>query len=313
MTQKKAFTMIELVMVIVVMGIVASIGADIISNLYQNYIKTRSIARLQSQTELVLDQITKRLQYRIKESLIARDGTKAATPAPYYVTLPNANDNYKIMEWIGKSNESFLGEHNGTRVVPGWSGFIDLDSDDTNRTTGTLKTNGSNLVFASNIINSLSYGSVDLNGTNGNQRPAIIFKGKDLFDISQYGWDGIDSNYTHNATMNTNEILDINGTNLPDTIYEQYDLAWSAYALVPEGTSSDFNLTLHYNYQPWYNEKYDDNKTINPNIEKIVLIEHVSTFRFTQIGETIRLKLCINDDNRSGDYNFAFCKEKVVF
>jgi prepilin-type N-terminal cleavage/methylation domain-containing protein len=306
---KKAFTMIELVMVIVVMGIVASIGADIIANLYENYLKTRSIDRLQSQTEAVLDQISKRLKYRIKDSVIARD-VNGTNP---YVELSalTAGQDYEILEWIGKSNESFLGEHNGTRVVPGWSGFVDLDSNETNSTAGTLKTRGSRLDFANRIISALSYGTVDLNGTAA-QRPAIIFKGKDFLDVNQYGWNGVDGNYTYKVTMQSNDVFDFNETN-PTTIYEQYDLAWTAYALVPEGDTNDFNLTLHYNYQPWHNEEYDDNTTINPDIRKSVLMEHVSTFRFTQIGETIRIKLCINDDNRSGDYNFAFCKERVVF
>lgn len=39
-------------------------------------------------------------------------------------------------------------------------------------------------------------------------------------------------------------------------------------------------------------------------------MEHVSTFKFIQIGTTIRIKICIADDI-SGD--FAFCKEREVF
>ncbi|MBL0687540.1 MAG: type II secretion system protein [Sulfurospirillum sp.] len=301
---KKAFTMLELVFIIVVMGIVASIGANIIINLYENYLKTRSIDKLQSQTEIVLDQIAKRLQYRIKDSVIARDmnGINLYTKLSTSTNLKN----YEILEWIGKSNESFLGRYDGSRVVPGWSGFIDLDSNETNSTAKTLKTSGSRLDYANTIIYALSYGEVDLNGT-APQRPAIIFRGKDFLDINQYGWSGVDGNYTHRVMMKNSDVLIFDEGN-PTTIYEQYDLAWSAYALVSSGESSDFNLTLHYNYQPWHNEKYDDNST-----RKIVLMQNVSTFRFTQIGETIRLKLCINDANKSGDYNFAFCKERVIF
>ena len=50
MKKHTAFTMIELVMVIVVFGIIASIGAEIIASLYTNYLRTRAINRLQSQT-----------------------------------------------------------------------------------------------------------------------------------------------------------------------------------------------------------------------------------------------------------------------
>lgn len=300
---KKAFTMLELVMVIVVMGIVASIGADIISKLYENYIKTRAINKLQSQTELVLDQVAKRLQFRIKDSVIGRNDTNFTN----FVSLPNADNNYSILEWIGRSNESFLGEHNGTTVVPGWSGFIDLDSDETNATAGIngrLKTSGSRLDYANRIIFALSYGQVDLNGT-APQRPAIIFKKKDYYDIADYGWGGLDRNYTNRISMNSIDVLNFEEPH-PIKVIEQYDLAWSAYAIVPVGPENDFNLTLHYNYQPWEDENYRD-------VNGTLLVEHASTFRFAQIGETIRVKLCIHDNNQSGDYDFSFCKERVIY
>lgn len=297
MFKRAAFTMIELVMVIVVMGIVASIGADIIVNLYENYIKTRAINKLQSQSELVLDQIAKRLDSRIKDSVIARDKSTFIN----YVALTDANDSYQILEWIGKDTESFKGISN-----PGWSGFIDLDNPAT--TKPNLITSGSELNTTSIIINALSYGDISLNAAD--QNPAIIFKGQANLDLAQYGWGGSKGNHTLRVTRLNNTTLllkDANAT-FPDEISEQYDLAWSAYALVPEGSANDFNLTLYYNYQPWEDEQYND-----INTSSSVIMEHVSTFKFTKIGDTIRLKLCIHDNNQSGNYDFAFCKEKVIY
>lgn len=300
---RKAFTMLELVMVMVVLGIVASIGAEMITSLYENYLKTRAIERLQMQTELVLNQIANRLQYRIKDSVIGRNSINFAD----YQTLSNAEGNYTILEWISKDNESFLGEHNGTHNVPGWSGFVDLDSNDTtsSATPPRIKTRGSRLDFAENIMNALSGGTVSLNP--GLKSPALIFKGKDSYDMSQYGWNGVDGNYTHRVQRNGVDVLEFIETTPPSEIFEQYDLAWSAYAIVPQGNNpDDFNLTLHYNYQPWHDEDYTDG-------DVSILVEHVSTFRFTQIGDTLRIKLCISDANRSGTFDFAFCKEKVIY
>jgi len=303
MFKRTAFTMIELVMVIVVMGIVSSIGADIIANLYENYIKTRAINKLQAQSELVLDQIAKRLGSRIKDSVIARQ--KGSANFLNYVTLTDANDSYQILEWLGKDTDSFKGTPN-----PGWSGFIDLDNLAT--TNPTLKTTGSDLNQTDNIIKALSNNTVSLLKGDGLQKPAIIFKGSSVFDLGDYGWNGVDGNATHKVAYtaglnDTLEFIEANATK-PTEIYEQYDLSWSAYAIVPEGNNTnDFNLTLHYNYQPWENERYDTNATTS------VLIEHASTFKFTKIGDTIRLKLCIHDNNQSGNYDFAFCKEKVVY
>jgi len=306
MFKKSAFTMIELVMVIVVLGIVASIGADIIARMYENYIKTRAINRLQAQSEIVLNEIAKRLQFRIKDSVIARNNSNFSD----YVSLSDANDSYQILEWIGKDDDSFKGVS-----MPGWSGFIDLDSNMTNKSLGTygkLKTPGSELNTTDAIIGALSNGKVSLLDTNLiAKRPALIFRGQSTLDLSQYGWDGVDGNYTYKVkyTSGTNDVLifDENTSNL-DEIFEHYDLSWSAYAVVPEGNNTnDFNLTIHHNYQPWENERYDQNATSS------VLAEHVSTFKFTKKGDTIRLKLCINDANSSGGFNFAFCKEKVVY
>jgi len=301
MFKRAAFTMIELVMVIVVMGIVASIGSDIIVNLYENYIKTRAINRLQTQSELVLNQIAKRLESRVKDSVIARQSGSANFLN--YVTLTDANDSYQILEWIGKDTESFNGIKN-----PGWSGFIDLDNPQS--TNPNLKTIGSELNTTNAIIKALSNNQVSLLQGDGLQKPAIIFKGNSIFNLDDFGWNGVDGNYTHKVsyTAGSNDILNFEEANKPTEIFEQYDLAWSAYAIVPEGNQNDFNLTLHYNYQPWENERYDQNTT-----SKSVLIEHASTFKFTKIGDTIRLKLCIHDNNQSGNYDFAFCKEKVVY
>ena len=293
---KKAFTMIELVFVIVIMGIIASIGAEIIAKLYENYLSTRSINKLQFQTELVLNKISKRLTHRIKDSVIGQrtNGT--------YNELPNAiGTNFPILAWVGKNYESSLGDENST----GWSGFVDLYSNDTNATQ--IKTNGSNLGQARDIINSLSYGTIDINTTIG-PNAVLIFKGKDDYNISKYGWNGNDTNdanYTYNIEVNATETLKLKKP--ASTAYEQYSLAWTAYALVPEGTDvNDFNLTLKYNFQPWDGEKYSD-----VNTSSSVLMEHVSSFKFVQYGETIRIKLCIRDDKTGGDY--GFCKEKVVF
>lgn len=314
MRKHSAFTMIELVMVIVVFGIVASIGAEIVAKLYENYLRTRAINRLESQTEIVLEQIAKRLQYRIKDSVRAIDAN-AIRPT---VALPSADDDYEIIEWIGISNESFLGEHNGTLVVPGWSGLIDMDSNETNGTvtTRTLKTSGSRLDFANNIIKALTNNGVALDGTAGAQRPALIFKGSKIGTFADYyspslKYENKVACKANDCALNSdilfapNGLTDVDGDLVGD-LFEQYYLSHSAYALVPVGNATDFNLTLRYNYQPWEGETY-------ANGTPSVLAEHVSTFRIIQTGDTIRIKLCIHDNNQSGNFDFSACKEKAIF
>ena len=302
---KKAFTMLELVMVMVIMGIVASIGAEIIASMYSNYLRSRTINRLESQTEITLEQIAKRLQYRIKESVIARNKANGNQLSLSDSGIA-AGSAFNILEWIGASNESFLGTPR-----PGWSGFIDLDNNNTNRALGTLQASESNLTDAANTISALTGGAINL--TLG-QEAALIFKGR-AYTSSQFDWG------TNNAHLPGSAILRVSANaetifhieeplvNLPNEIYEQYTLAHTAYAIVPSATNStDFNLTLYYNYQPWLGQDY--NTTGTP----AVLAEHVSLFRFRQDESILRLKLCLHDANQTGVGDLiVVCKEKVVY
>ena len=292
--KKQAFTMIELVMVIVVLGIVASIGSEIILSLYNNYLRSRAIHQLESQTEIVLEQIAKRLQYRIKDSTIARkeDGS--------FIALAGSDSTYSIIEWIGYSNESLLS------TPPGWSGLIDLDHTSTDKAARTLKTPDSNLSFASDTMSALTNGAVDL---TAGKEAALIFE--TTYNATDFGWgqaNNIDGAATVKVTRNTDNILTIDAADIPDDIYEHYVLAHSAYAIVPSSfNSTDFNLTLYYNYQPWLNEYYTAGSPAT-------LAEHVSLFQFKQDDTVIRLKLCLHDNNQTGTGDrIAICKEKVVY
>ncbi len=293
--KKNAFTLVEMVFVIVVLGIVAAIGSSIIAKIYESYIYSRNINELQTKTELALTQISKYLSYRVKSSIIAR---KSPTK---FVSLSDANDSYKILEWIGYDNESFEGNSSG----PGWSGFIDLENSETNKSQ--IKTPGSQLLYSERIINALS--NNDVNISLPNSSAAIIFDGLPAdFNVSQYGWNngGTEQhNYVFRVQRSGQDVLKFI-ENKPSIIYEHYKLTWSAYALVPNPLNgNDVNLTLYYNFRPWMGERYSDGNSS-------VMAEHVTTFRFLQKGDTIRLKLCITNPIFN-DTNISFCKEKVVF
>ncbi len=313
MQKRKAFTLIEIIFVIVILGIVAMIGADIISHMYQGYTRSKIVNELTQKTELTIEQIAKRLQYSVRETAIARiENTKIIKP----LSSTDINESYNMIEWIGYDNEGFLGEYNGSVNIPGWSGFVDLDNPDTNKTQ--IVTKGSHLTYAKDTINALSYNGVDLNESNvtsptSGDGAAIIFKCWNSVDPKMYGLDydpsippvPTDHNNTLRVKSVGEDILEFTENKAPKELCEQYYLAWSAYAIVPEGNENDFNLTLHYNYQPWYSEQYK-------NANKAILAEHVSTFRFIKVGNTVRIKLCIQDNNQTGT-PIGVCKEKAVF
>jgi len=91
---------------------------------------------------------------------------------------------------------------------------------------------------------------------------------------------------------------------------EHYYIAKEAYAIVANGSSLDFNLTLHYDYQPWEGESYSDAK-------KSLLVERVSKFYIMQTANgAIYIRLCVWApfvDEEKEDLNVSVCKEKIVY
>jgi len=284
---RKGFSMVELVFAIVVLGIVSSIAAQIIVKVYENYITQRALHRTSSKTELVASQLVNRLAYAIPDTIIAR--LNASTFNSINVVSAKT---YSILEWVGYDAESF----NYTQA-PGWSGFCDVDASSLN----TLVTSGSTLGNADDVIGHLS--GTDAK-TLGNS--AVFFP--NTFDENSIGYAG-QTGTTSVSTVDsgTGSTLTLDApTSGTRTITEHYKLAWSAYAIVPvQQTNGLYTLNLHYNFQPWDGDPYT-------NGTQTTLIRNVSVFNFTGTGNTIRFKLC-TQENIGGTYPITTCKEKAVF
>lgn len=311
---KKGFTLLEVVFVIVILGIVSSIGATILAQLYENYIVQRAMHRVSLKTELAINQIVNRLTYRIDSSVIARNPTDDTFLDVHDTLYGATNKKNIILEWIGYDNDSFTAQ-----TPPLWSGYCD-----TNRTaqpgSTTIVTPGSTLTQLNTVVNNLS--------PTANPQIALLFSlegqpfSNTVLDPNAhcYGFDN-DGNTTcihrvniaTDTTMTTDNFIAGNQTRVSD----HYKLAWSAYAIVPvdrngnliqaDSQTTDFDLSLRYGYQPWNGGTY---KTANSSI----LIRNVTAFKFSEQGGTLRLKLCatekVGDQNSS--VNVSICKEKVV-
>jgi prepilin-type N-terminal cleavage/methylation domain-containing protein len=308
---RNAFTMLELVFVIIIMGIVGTIGVEIFRNAYDAYMSSAVNQKLQSETELALKQIANRLQYRFKDSIIARKSTG-------FVGLSSttaADQNYTAVEWVGYDIDGWLGTWDGTAGfhIPTWSGFIDVDHG--SATSDVLVSPGSDLRDggrADTVIDSLGGSRVN--------NCAIFFTGANTNVQKDYGWDYSDYNISNTAAhpinyagnkdrIATTAAYSFTGMD----VYEQYKLAWTAYALVIEdgdGDGKDDELNLYYDYQPWEGDTYDNNGTAS------LLVDNVTTFKFQAIGDILRVQLCV-DNNATGNIPekeyYSLCKEKVIF
>jgi len=278
---KKAFTMIEVVFVIMILGIVVSIGSEIIADVYRSYILERATHRSSIKTELAATQVANRLSYSIPATVIGRKSTDGS-----YRSISNLDSSdYDILEWIGYDNDSF-----SSKITPGWSGFIDLDASSATQ----LKSNGSDIGTADAIITNL--------GGSGIGDAGLFFAGQ--YNADNIGYNGDTSGVVTVADSSDNDIFDVNlssGT----TISEHYKLAWSAYALKPQDNGNgSFDLVLHYNYRPWKGESLDDGLTQ-------VLVKNVTVFKFVGSDNTIRFKIC-QRERIANDKNITICKEKAV-
>jgi len=289
-----------MIFVIVIMGILAKFGAEIFRNVYLNYNQSVVNNDLQARTESVIEQIGNRLQYRIKNSVVAsRYGVSLKS-------LASADNNATVLEWVGYDIDGWLGD--GASTNPTWSGFIDVDDGTAN--INSLVSPASDFRAGErvdDVIVALSGGASSITDA------AIFFTGANNDVINDFGWGGTAQNEQNNTAAH---LITVSTTATGETIvpgvddfsevdvYEQYKLSWTAYALVLDSNNT---LRLHYNYQPWLGETYANSGSNS------ILMENVNTFKFQASGDMIKIQVCVNDGNLTGDGGYSLCKEKAIF
>ena len=309
---KRAFTLLELVVVIVVLGIIAMMSFNAIMNIYSNYFQTKTVNELETQTEIALEQISKRLEHRIKPSVIARktDGAFLALND----SGVNLDAKYEILEFIPYAYEIFNDVPSGSNKAGRYSGYADLAK--SSPATGLISP-GSN--FSTEVVETIK----DLTCREDTNATCVDFTKKDggvvaiFSDVyynvqDSFGYKGditkldIAKVGVKSTDGNTLEISGFDGKQ----ISEQYHLAYTANAIVPEQSADPkdaangvFDLNLYYDYRPWMGEKY------KPNGEKATLAKNVTRFVFTEKNGVIVLKLCM----RAKNSEITICKSKAVY
>ena len=308
---KRAFTLLELVVVIVVLGIIAMMSFNAIMNIYSNYVQTRTVNELETQTEIALEQISKRLEHRIKPSVIARktDGAFLALND----SGVNLNAEYEILEFIPYAYEIFNDVPSGSNKAGRYSGYADLAK--SSPATGLISP-GSN--FSTEVVETIK----DLTCREDTNATCVDFTKKDggvvaiFSDVyynvqDSFGYKGditkldIAKVGVKRTDGNTLEISGFGGKQ----ISEQYHLAYTANAIVPEQSADPkdaangvFDLNLYYDYRPWMGHGYK-------NGEKATLAKNVTRFVFTEKNGVIVLKLCM----RAKNSEITICKSKAVY
>jgi len=308
---KKAFTLIEMIIVIIIAGILSAGTFIALKEIYLRSSKSKAINELSQNSEIISSQVASLL---------------------YFQSIYDINNNYNILEWISTANESF--KHGD------YSGFIDMNA--SNPKTDTLNSPDTNISAISKTI------QTKFNTTENvydNNFIALMFAGS--FDSgslalmndfnNSFGWHGNE----HNLIFDINSSS--NGDNIilkshPKEIYEKYYLVDSAYALARGAdlnrtiiekrcdlnlssiSNDDFNNTLFlfYNYRPWRHETFCGDPNILHSEKRdgniTVLGTEVEGFRVNLINDNLQfsltLKRYISSDKK---HSVTISKQKVIF
>lgn len=288
--KRGAFTLIELIFVIVLIGLLSKYGIDLLFQSYKSYIYTKTNNALQSKTEMAVDTIASRLMYRIKESTIARS---ASTYEP--IASSTLDENATVLEWIGYDVDGQRGD--GTTTNPLWSGIIDID----NSGASALHSPQTDLDKLKTHIEAITDGNLSLDNS------AIFFIGSNIDVQAGFGWGGTALANQNGSIHPIKKGADnqkfessLTGVNFSGVdVYEYYQLAYSAYAIAHK----DENLYLYHNYRPWLGQSYTSGS-------KTLLMSGVNTFRFIGVGDIIKIQVCAKTKLIE---EYSLCKEKTVF
>ena len=117
---KKAFTLVELLFVMVVLAIIAGVGTDILRSLFDNYAVTAQIHRLESVANNAADTIATRLEKRVPQTTAIETGAD-------YQPLSAINAQSGKLVFFRKAYElerNFISAKKGGVEAPRTSGFI---------------------------------------------------------------------------------------------------------------------------------------------------------------------------------------------
>ncbi|GHS87283.1 hypothetical protein FACS189487_03140 [Campylobacterota bacterium] len=115
--RRHGFTLVELIFSIVILGILASVTADIVSHIYSRYLAALDTERAQSDTRRTLDILSARLSQRVKNSAVGRNRSLPIANRASVISLDDPRlriRDYDMLQWVGIAYESQRGEATGT-------------------------------------------------------------------------------------------------------------------------------------------------------------------------------------------------------
>lgn len=249
MKLRTAFSMIELLFVIVIMGIVGGIALETIRQYYENIYRTQEYTQRVSDADHILDQVSKYFENAISSSIVNLDRQGAADACYGPPVAGDAND-YTIA-FVAPDQDSL--RVSGT---PGWSEDTLLGANNLITATDANYTN------AGNIINLLDPNS------NANLTNSAVYDtdSADVASCARFGLNGGatgSAGYHRIAAGATANTLTLNAENNATDGKRKY-LLRTGYAFRVDNNG---NFLMYTNFRPWVaGERYNDgsaNRKVN--------------------------------------------------
>lgn len=307
---KKAFTLVELLFVMVVLAIIAGVGTDILRSLFDNYAVTAQIHRLESVANNAADMIATRLEKRVPQTTAIETGAD-------YKPLSAINEQSGKLVFFRKAYElerNFISAKNGGVEAPRISGFI---NDLKTTTTGDNGNFTDTVEFTSIGAADLKLDEYELFFSNDS---SLLYENKDAPFDRYYKNNGKKSFAYQSANKCANGKLEFqNG---------KFTLTRSG---CPASTSDIIRPSMAALIHKFYLSKeidkiyLDTNKNLyletcnikGADCKKSLLAPSVSTFRFSALGSdpniasTIVFKLCLVE-NKGKDNEAEACQSRIV-
>lgn len=305
--QRNAFTMIELLFVIVILGIVGGITLEVVRQYYEGIYRTQEYNKRVAEADHILDQLSKYFEYAISSSIVNLD--KNVEPEVAAVTCdgpPTAGDtNDSTVAFISVDSDSL-------RVIgrPGWSEETALGAGN------TITALDANYSMANSIIGAL--------GSSLSNSAIYDADSLDIGACARFRWSGSGTSGYHtiiNALpVGTATTLSLNTDNNATNGKRKYLLRTGyAFRVLDNG-----DFMMYSNFRPWAGVNYTNN-TAKKNILARNVAHFYADYDATDFlanaglndrGLVWRLKVCMRgiDANlsTSDTESQAICRERRV-
>jgi len=298
---RKAFTLIELLFVIVIMGIVGGLALEALRQYYDGIYRTGEYNKRVAQADHMLEQISKYFENGISASIIRLDSNNTAFGTECVGIPANADSStdYTIA-FVAVDNDGLRGFWDGTRWRSGW--------------TSDVLSIGNTLISADANYTSINSGNSLLN--------AAIFRNEGLGEgdneCERFGWENAGNTndvYRTITNVNSDVNLTLNGMlSISGQASRAYVLR-TAHAF--RAKNGVFNM--YTGFEPWNNEQYNDvtGRTLGDKVTHFtILYDNANTIMNSNIGNIYTLKICLqglaDDLSDTNASDRQICRERMV-